>query len=81
MMFRRVLKVLPKFKDEQLRRNAKYIDSIDPQIASLVSVSLVGKCRMQHGLNYNLAKKSFFQNYSGSSEQDDFLKTHKLDWF
>lgn len=52
-------KGMPDFEKEKLKRESREIYSINPDIASLRSVSLVAKCNMQAKDNYKKAIDTF----------------------
>ena len=50
---------IPQFKKDALKKESRDIYTIDPDIASLRSTSLVGKCNIQAKLNYSRAIENF----------------------
>lgn len=83
LTFMKTLKIIPDFKKEELRSEAKYIRDIEPHIASMVYVSLSAKVNMQRRLNYKEFERRFWEEYRPSKFRkirEEFMKKHDIDW-
>ena len=72
---------LPDFKKRELRRYARSSRLLDPDIASLRSVSLSAKLNMQWQRNERNQEEKFFEYMIDADEADCFRDKHNTSYF
>lgn len=72
---------LPDWKKRELRGYARRRRILDPDIASMRSVSLSGKLNMQWRRNEQQAHASLFDNIIDEEDREAFYKRHDADYF
>lgn len=72
---------IPKWKDHYFQQRAREESrQIDPDIASMVSISLQTAMRMQYERNLKKIRKEFYSSLLMDDDRTSFLKRLKLSW-
>ena len=72
---------LPEWKERRLRMHAKQVHSLDPDLASFKSFSMVAKVHQQAQRNYDNRLAEMEEEYETGEEYTLFKKNHGLSWF
>lgn len=77
-LLRRLLKLgIPEFKKAKMRREARSVYNLNPNIAAMKSTSLVAKVRQQKEQNYRDMERQFWIDFSGPDIDDAAHKFRK----
>lgn len=74
-------KGIPAFKLDELKRGAKVVDRINPNIGCLSSVSMSHKVRMQQAQNFEDRKEYFLHDYKNSFGADREKFQKEMKWY
>jgi hypothetical protein len=72
---------LPKWKLEEIRREQSRVVSLDPDLASFRSFSLVAKVHHQRERQISRAISDLRHYWGENAERDRFMKENQLDYF
>jgi hypothetical protein len=78
--FLRSLGGLPKWKIREIRNQARHSRQLDPDIAALRSVSLVGAMQMQWRRNEKRITNDVIGYHEYAAEREDWLREKGIDW-
>jgi hypothetical protein len=72
---------IPPFRLDEIKRAAKIVKTINPDIGVLRSVSVSNKIKMQQSLNFRDGKAYFLHQYTNPhiGDREEFEKTHE--WY